>query len=246
MASTQVGAGVRGGGELGEPRGDGRPGIGAPLAGGRVSEDRPHRQLAPAVALEDDGSAGLGRRVPPAPAGGLAGERVRGREVEPGEHGSGRLRQSDPDPTARTARHGGRRLDEDPDLAVLLGLGEDDEPVHPEQCARVSTTVIHALSHPFSQFTNRKNARCRAPTGGCLWGGHRVGQPPTPDREEPTMLGLEPARCPPLRAKPCQTSSRRCRRDHLEGWRGRLEFADHPLKLAGDILDDVSSLEMGR
>ncbi len=53
--------------------------------------------------------------------------------------------------TARTAGHVGRRLDEDPHLPVLFGLGKDDEPVLPQQRGRTATTVTHALCPPFSQ-----------------------------------------------------------------------------------------------
>src|SRR5579863_1135706 len=82
-----------------------------------------------------------------------------------------------PDPTTRAARHVGRRLDEDPQLAVLFGLGQHDEPVQPQQLARVATTVTHALCPPFSLARNRKNRRRRAPTGGCLWAGHWSAPP---------------------------------------------------------------------
>jgi len=86
------------------------------------------------------------------------------------------------DPAARAARHVSSRLDEHPELAVHFGLGEHDEALHPEQCARVATTVIHALCPPFSLVAKRKNRRRRAPTGGCLWARHRLAPPHTGSR----------------------------------------------------------------
>jgi hypothetical protein len=78
----------------------------------------------------------------------------------------------------RTAGHGRRRLHEHVELAVLLDLGQDDEAVHPEQCARVATTVTHALRPPFSLVCSPQESGARGPSSGCLWAGHRSGAAP--------------------------------------------------------------------
>ncbi len=50
----------------------------------------------------------------------------------------------------RTAGHGGRRLDEDPHLAVLLTPGKHGDVLHLQQRAGITSTVAHALCPPFS------------------------------------------------------------------------------------------------
>jgi len=74
-----------------------------------------------------------------------------------------------PDPAARTAGQVFVGLDEQPELTLFVGLGQHDEPAHPQQRGAFASTFDHApCSSVLVGCSNRKNRGPRGLSGGSM------------------------------------------------------------------------------
>ena len=109
--------------------------------------------------------------------------------------GSSRSRGSDldlapampsrPHPADGAARHVPRRLDEDPDLAVVFGLGEDDEAsIPPNALASPLRSLMPCVLR--SRWSQPQESEVQGTRWWMPMGKSPVWHRPTPQREEPT------------------------------------------------------------
>lgn len=90
-----------------------------------------------------------------------------------------------PNRAGRTAHHLGRRLDEQPQFVIGFGRRKHDEPVHSQQRARATTTVIHAPCPPFSLVWYPQESGATGPYWWMPMSGSPGERRPTAEREEP-------------------------------------------------------------
>ena len=93
------------------------------------------------------------------------------------------------DTAARTTGNIGRRLDKDEELSILFGLGQDDEPVHPQHRGRAATTATYAPSPPFSLVFQPHESGATGPWWWMPMGGPPVRRRPTPNAKSPIRRG---------------------------------------------------------